>query len=59
MLIIEAEVLDSQGKWRDAQQHIFTRQRLLVFRVLKGALPDAAALPLLLEVARRASPDKS
>ncbi|TDN36646.1 T9SS type A sorting domain-containing protein [Hymenobacter sp. UV11] len=48
-LIVEAEVLDEQGEWDAKHQHIFTRQRLRVFRVLKGALPDTAALPLLLE----------
>ncbi|RZK62172.1 MAG: matrixin family metalloprotease, partial [Hymenobacter sp.] len=48
-LIVEAEVLDAQGEWDASHQHIFTRQRLRVFRVLKGALPDTAALPLLVE----------
>ncbi|GAB3635310.1 hypothetical protein GCM10027422_09000 [Hymenobacter arcticus] len=48
-LIVEAEVLDAQGEWDATHQHIFTRQRLRVFRVLKGALPDTAALPLLVE----------
>ncbi len=48
-LIVEAEVLDGQGEWDARHQHIFTRQRLRVFRVLKGALPDTAALPLLVE----------
>lgn len=48
-LIVEAEVLDAQGEWDAAHQHIFTRQRLRVFRVLKGTLPDTAALPLLVE----------
>ena len=48
-LIVEAEVLDSQGEWDAPHQHIFTRQRLRVFRVLKGALPDTAALALLTE----------
>ena len=48
-LIVEAEVLDEQGEWDARHQHIFTRQRLRVFRVLKGALPDTAALPLLVE----------
>ncbi|MDJ0364343.1 T9SS type A sorting domain-containing protein [Hymenobacter sp. H14-R3] len=48
-LIVEAEVLDAQGEWDAAHQRIFTRQRLRVFRVLKGVLPDTAALPLLVE----------
>ncbi|MVN76321.1 T9SS type A sorting domain-containing protein [Hymenobacter sp. HMF4947] len=48
-LVVEAEVLDAVGEWDAAHQHIFTRQRLRVFRVLKGALPDTAALPLLVE----------
>jgi hypothetical protein len=48
-LIVEAEVLDSQGEWDTTHQRIFTRQRLRVFRVLKGTLTDTAALPLLLE----------
>jgi hypothetical protein len=48
-LIVEAEVLDGQGEWDAARQRIYTRQRLRVFRVLKGALPDTAALPLLVE----------
>jgi hypothetical protein len=51
-LIVEGEVLDEQGTWDAAHQHIFTRQRLRVFRVLKGALPDTAALPLLVEGGR-------
>ncbi len=48
-LIVEAEVLDAHGEWDARHAHIFTRQRLRVFRVLKGALPDTAALPLLVE----------
>ncbi len=48
-LVVEAEVVDNQGEWDAAHQRIFTRQRLRVFRVLKGALPDTAALPLLVE----------
>ena len=51
-LVIEAEVLATQGEWDAAHQHIFTRQRLRVFRVLKGALPDTAALALLTEGGR-------
>jgi hypothetical protein len=48
-LIVEAEVLDAHGEWDARHTRIFTRQRLRVFRVLKGALPDTAALSLLLE----------
>jgi len=48
-LVVEAEVLDAQGEWDAAHQRIFTRQRLRVFRVLKGALTDTTALPLLVE----------
>lgn len=48
-LIVEAQVLDARGEWDARHQRIFTRQRLRVFRVLKGALPDTAALPLLVE----------
>lgn len=48
-LVVEAEVLDARGEWDAAHQHIFTRQRLRVFRVLKGTLADTAALPLLVE----------
>jgi hypothetical protein len=48
-LIVEAEVLDAHGEWDARHTHIFTRQRLRVFRVLKGVLPDTAALPLLVE----------
>ncbi|NML66811.1 T9SS type A sorting domain-containing protein [Hymenobacter sp. RP-2-7] len=48
-LIVEAQVLDAQGEWDAGHQRIFTRQHLRVFRVLKGALPDTAALPLLVE----------
>jgi len=48
-LIVEAEVLDAQGEWDAAHQRIFTRQRLRVFRVLKGAPADTTALPLLVE----------
>ncbi|GAA4502677.1 hypothetical protein GCM10023172_26320 [Hymenobacter ginsengisoli] len=48
-LIVEAEVLDARGEWDAHHARIFTRQRLRVFRVLKGALPDTAALPLLVE----------
>jgi hypothetical protein len=48
-LIVEAEVLDARAEWDARHTRIFTRQRLRVFRVLKGALPDTAALPLLVE----------
>ena len=48
-LIVEAEVLDASGEWDATHAHIFTRQHLRVFRVLKGTLPDTAALPLLVE----------
>lgn len=48
-LVVEAEVLDAQGEWDAAHQRIFTRQRLRVFRVLKGALADTAAVSLLVE----------
>ena len=48
-LIVEAEVLDARGEWDASHRHIFTRQRLRIFRVLKGALPDTTALPLLVE----------
>jgi hypothetical protein len=48
-LVVEAEVLDARGEWDAAHQRIFTRQRLRVFRVLKGSLADTAALPLLVE----------
>jgi len=48
-LVVEAEVLDAQGEWDAAHQHIFTRQRLRVFRVLKGVLADTATLALLVE----------
>ena len=49
-LIVEAEVLDAHGEWDARHARIFTRQRLRIFRVLKGALPDtAAAVPLLTE----------
>ncbi|MDO7884775.1 T9SS type A sorting domain-containing protein [Hymenobacter cheonanensis] len=48
-LIVEAEVLDAHGEWDASHTHIFTRQRLRVFRVLKGTLPDTAAVPLVVE----------
>lgn len=48
-LIVEAEVLDARGEWDAGHTRIFTRQRLRVFRVLKGALPDTAAVPLVVE----------
>ncbi|RZK51117.1 MAG: hypothetical protein EOO59_15475, partial [Hymenobacter sp.] len=48
-LIVEAQVLDARGEWDTGHQHIYTRQRLRVFRVLKGSLPDTTALPLLVE----------
>jgi hypothetical protein len=48
-LVVEAEVLDAQGEWDATHQHIFTRQRLRIFRVLKGTLADTTALPLLVE----------
>jgi hypothetical protein len=48
-LVVEAEVLDARGEWDATHQHIFTRQRLKVFRVLKGTLADTSALPLLVE----------
>jgi hypothetical protein len=46
---VEAQVLDAHGEWDAAHQRIFTRQQLRIFRVLKGALPDTTALPLLVE----------
>jgi hypothetical protein len=48
-LIVEAEVLNAHGEWDAAHTRIFTRQRLRVFRVLKGALADTAALALVTE----------
>ena len=48
-LVVEAEVLDARGEWDAAHQHIFTRQRLRIFRVLKGTLTDTTAMPLLVE----------
>jgi hypothetical protein len=48
-LIVEAEVLDARGEWDASHTHLFTRQRLRVFRVLKGTLPDTTAVPLLVE----------
>ncbi|MGI4833781.1 MAG: T9SS type A sorting domain-containing protein [Janthinobacterium lividum] len=48
-LIVEAQVLDARGEWDAGHQRIFTRQHLRVFQVLKGALPDTAALALLVE----------
>ena len=48
-LVVEAEVLDGRGEWDAAHQHIFTRQQLKVFRVLKGTLADTTALSLLVE----------
>lgn len=48
-LIVEAEVLDAHGEWDAGHGCIFTRQRLRIFRVLKGALPDTAAVALLTE----------
>jgi len=48
-LIVEAEVLDARGEWDDRHAHIFTRQRLRIFRVLKGVLTDTAAVSLLTE----------
>ena len=49
LLIVEAQVLDAVGEWDAGHRHLFTRQRLRVFRVLKGTLADTAALPLLVE----------
>lgn len=48
-LIVEAQVLDARGEWDAGHQRIYTRQQLRVFRILKGTLPDTAALPLLVE----------
>jgi hypothetical protein len=48
-LIVEAEVLDAVGTWDAAHQRIYTRQRLRVFQVMKGSLPDTAALTLVVE----------
>lgn len=48
-LVVEAEVLDAHGEWDANHTRIFTRQRLRVFRVLKGALADTAALALVTE----------
>ncbi|MGI4733614.1 MAG: IPT/TIG domain-containing protein, partial [Janthinobacterium lividum] len=48
-LIVEAQVLDAHSEWDTSHQHIYTRQRLQIFRVLKGMLTDTASLPLLVE----------
>ena len=49
VLIVEAQVLDAASEWDAGHHHLFTRQHLRVFRVLKGSLADTTALPLLVE----------
>ena len=51
-LVVEAQVLDAQSFWDTAHGHLFTRHRLRIFSLLKGALTDTTGLMLLTEGGR-------
>ena len=49
VLVVEAEVLDAQSFWDTAHQRLFTRHRLRVFSLLKGAVADTTGLRVITE----------
>ena len=51
-LVVEAEVLDAQSFWDAAHQRLFTRHRLRVFSLLKGAVADTTGLRVITEGGR-------
>ena len=51
-LVVEAQVLDARSFWDAAHERLFTRHRLRVFSVLKGAVADTTSLVLLTEGGR-------
>ncbi|WP_201985224.1 T9SS type A sorting domain-containing protein [Hymenobacter rubidus] len=51
-LVVEAEVLDTQGFWDARHGRLFTRHRLRVFSLLKGQVADTTALALITEGGR-------
>ncbi|WP_188561933.1 IPT/TIG domain-containing protein [Hymenobacter frigidus] len=51
-LVVEAEVLDAQSFWDASRQRLFTRHRLRVFSLLKGAVADTTGLRLITEGGR-------
>ena len=51
-LVVEAQVLDARSFWDAGHTRLFTRHRLRVFSLLKGAVADTAGLVLLTEGGR-------
>ena len=51
-LVVEAEVLDAQSFWDAAHRRLFTRHRLRVFSLLKGAMADTTGLRVITEGGR-------
>ena len=51
-LVVEAEVLDARSFWNAGHTRLFTRHRLRVFSLLKGAVADTAGLVLVTEGGR-------
>ncbi|MDO7875325.1 T9SS type A sorting domain-containing protein [Hymenobacter sp. ASUV-10] len=51
-LVVEAEVRSSEGFWNAAHTRLFTRHRLRVFSLLKGAVADTTELQLITEGGR-------
>ena len=51
-LVVEAEVRSSAGFWNAAHTRLFTRHRLRVFSLLKGAVADTTELQLITEGGR-------
>ncbi len=51
-LVVEAEVRTSRSFWDAAHRHLFTRHRLRVFGVFKGAVADTAGLSVVTEGGR-------
>ncbi|GAA3973580.1 hypothetical protein GCM10022407_19210 [Hymenobacter antarcticus] len=51
-LVVEAEVLDARSFWDAAHQRLFTRHRLRVFSLLKGAVADTTNLRVITEGGR-------
>jgi hypothetical protein len=51
-LVVEAQVQSAEGFWNAAHTRLFTRHRLRVFSLLKGAVADTAGLELITEGGR-------
>ena len=51
-LVVEAQVLDARSVWDAGHGRLFTRHRLRVFSLLKGAVADTAGLVVVTEGGR-------